>query len=87
MAPPEEAGGGDQFPVGMKVLVVDDDPTCLAVLNRMLVQCRYDGERAAFAPISSLPPPPLLRWCAGPMRVLFCPQLVRCSSDKLDSTI
>jgi hypothetical protein len=55
MAPPEEAGCGDQFPVGMKVLVVDDDPTCLAVLNRMLVQCRYDGERAAFAPISSLP--------------------------------
>jgi len=51
MAPPEEAGGGDQFPVGMKVLVVDDDPTCLAVLNRMLIQCRYDGKRIAFAPI------------------------------------
>ena len=51
MAPPEEAGGsgGDQFPVGMKVLVVDDDPTCLAVLNRMLIQCRYDGERIASA--------------------------------------
>lgn len=43
MAPPEEAGGGDQFPVGMKVLVVDDDQTCLAVLKRMLVQCRYDA--------------------------------------------
>lgn len=42
MAPPEEAGGGE-FPVGMKVLVVDDDPTCLAVLKQMLVQCRYDA--------------------------------------------
>jgi hypothetical protein len=68
MAPPEEAGGGDQFPVGMKVLVVDDDPTCLAVLNRMLVQCRYDGEPAAFAPISSLPS--LLLWCCA---IVWCP--------------
>jgi len=38
-----EARGGD-FPVGMKVLVVDDDPTCLVVLKRMLLECRYDGE-------------------------------------------
>ncbi|KAL5210029.1 hypothetical protein ABZP36_005652 [Zizania latifolia] len=41
MAPAEEAGG--EFPVGMKVLVVDDDPTCLAVLKRMLLECRYDA--------------------------------------------
>ncbi|KAL6649519.1 hypothetical protein ACP70R_013743 [Stipagrostis hirtigluma subsp. patula] len=35
-------GRGPDFPVGMKVLVVDDDPTCLAVLKRMLLECRYD---------------------------------------------
>lgn len=52
MAPPEEAGGGDQFPVGMKVLVVDDDPTCLAVLNRMLVQCRYDATTCSRATVA-----------------------------------
>jgi two-component response regulator ARR-B family len=39
-----EARGGE-FPVGMKVLVVDDDPTCLVVLKRMLLECRYDGEQ------------------------------------------
>ncbi|AQL08456.1 response regulator 10 isoform X1 [Zea mays] len=33
---------GGEFPVGMKVLVVDDDPTCLVVLKRMLLECRYD---------------------------------------------
>ncbi|KAG8074107.1 hypothetical protein GUJ93_ZPchr0006g43114 [Zizania palustris] len=41
MAPAEEVCG--EFPVGMKVLVVDDDPTCLAVLKRMLLECRYDA--------------------------------------------
>jgi len=34
-----EARGAD-FPVGLKVLVVDDDPTCLVVLKRMLLECR-----------------------------------------------
>lgn len=47
-----EARGGE-FPVGMKVLVVDDDPTCLLVLKRMLLDCRYDGEQL---PLSSLSP-------------------------------
>jgi hypothetical protein len=47
-----EARGAD-FPVGMKVLVVDDDPTCLVVLKRMLLECRYDGEQL---PRSSPPP-------------------------------
>jgi CheY-like chemotaxis protein len=32
--------------VGMKVLVVDDDPTSLLVLKRMLDECRYDGKQA-----------------------------------------
>ncbi|URD74139.1 response regulator [Musa troglodytarum] len=32
----------DKFPVGMKVLLVDDDLTCLAVVKRMLLNCQYD---------------------------------------------
>jgi hypothetical protein len=42
-----EARRGGDFPVGMKVLVVDDDPTSLLVLKRMLDECRYDGKQAA----------------------------------------
>nr|CAD1837390.1 unnamed protein product [Ananas comosus var. bracteatus] len=41
MAEAEEIGS-NEFPVGLKVLVVDDDVTCLTVLKRMLLQCRYD---------------------------------------------
>ncbi|XP_048496665.1 two-component response regulator ARR2 isoform X3 [Beta vulgaris subsp. vulgaris] len=33
---------GDQFPVGLRVLVVDDDPTCLTILEKMLRTCRYE---------------------------------------------
>ncbi|CAB4299105.1 unnamed protein product [Prunus armeniaca] len=33
----------DQFPVGLRVLVVDDDPTCLMILKKMLRTCLYDG--------------------------------------------
>ncbi|KAI4337262.1 hypothetical protein L6164_015701 [Bauhinia variegata] len=32
---------GDQFPVGMRVLAVDDDPTCLLVLETLLRRCQY----------------------------------------------
>ncbi|KAJ1278210.1 hypothetical protein BS78_04G061600 [Paspalum vaginatum] len=31
----------DQFPVGMRVLAVDDDPTCLKVLENLLRRCQY----------------------------------------------
>ncbi|XP_016481338.1 two-component response regulator ARR1 isoform X2 [Nicotiana tabacum] len=31
----------DQFPVGLRVLVVDDDPTCLRILEKMLRNCHY----------------------------------------------
>lgn len=31
----------DHFPVGMRVLAVDDDETCLKVLGRLLLQCKY----------------------------------------------
>ncbi|WOL08650.1 two-component response regulator ORR22 isoform X1 [Canna indica] len=37
-----EGGENDQFPVGMRVLAVDDDPTCLKVLEAMLIRCRYN---------------------------------------------
>ncbi|KAH0781799.1 hypothetical protein KY290_001397 [Solanum tuberosum] len=32
----------DQFPVGLRVLVVDDDPTCLKILEKMLRNCHYE---------------------------------------------
>ncbi|KAG5030916.1 hypothetical protein JHK82_014526 [Glycine max] len=32
---------GDEFPVGMRVLAVDDDPTCLLVLETLLRRCQY----------------------------------------------
>lgn len=31
----------DQFPVGMRVLAVDDDPTCLKLLDALLRRCQY----------------------------------------------
>ncbi|CAM6056834.1 unnamed protein product [Sphagnum tenellum] len=31
----------DEFPAGLRVLVVDDDPICLMILERMLHQCSY----------------------------------------------
>lgn len=36
-------GISDQFPAGLRVLVVDDDPTCLLILEKMLQTCRYEG--------------------------------------------
>jgi two-component response regulator ARR-B family len=33
----------DQFPVGMRVLAVDDDPVCLKVLETLLRRCQYHG--------------------------------------------
>ncbi|XP_047315427.1 two-component response regulator ARR2-like [Impatiens glandulifera] len=40
------AGGGDvvadKFPAGLRVLVVDDDPTCLFILEKMLRTCYYE---------------------------------------------
>lgn len=33
----------DRFPVGMRVLAVDDDPTCLKVLESLLRKCQYQG--------------------------------------------
>lgn len=33
----------DQFPIGMRVLAVDDDPTCLLILETLLRRCQYHG--------------------------------------------
>ncbi|CAI9289326.1 unnamed protein product [Lactuca saligna] len=43
---PACAGAGtvpDQFPAGLRVLVVDDDPTCLMILEKMLKNCNYEA--------------------------------------------
>lgn len=37
-----------QFPAGMKVLVVDDDPTCLRILEQMLKNCLYEGNMSTY---------------------------------------
>ena len=37
----EEAN--DDFPIGMRVLVVDDDPICLLLLENLLRRCQYNG--------------------------------------------
>lgn len=33
----------EQFPAGLRVLVVDDDITCLRIIEQMLHRCRYHG--------------------------------------------
>ncbi|PHT48082.1 hypothetical protein CQW23_12290 [Capsicum baccatum] len=35
--------GGDNFPIGMRVLVVVDDPICLKLLDSLLKKCQYQG--------------------------------------------
>ncbi|KAL1832580.1 two-component response regulator ARR2 isoform X2 [Daucus carota subsp. sativus] len=42
----------DQFPVGLRVLVVDDDPTCLMILYKMLLSCRYNATKCNRADIA-----------------------------------
>ncbi|RWW61610.1 hypothetical protein BHE74_00031330 [Ensete ventricosum] len=38
----ERKGNADQFPVGMRVLAVDDDPLCLKLLEALLRRCQYN---------------------------------------------
>ncbi|KAM1609832.1 hypothetical protein ACFXTN_020311 [Malus domestica] len=42
----------DQFPAGLRVLVVDDDPTCLMILERMLRTCLYEVTKCNRAEIA-----------------------------------
>ncbi|CAH2077306.1 unnamed protein product [Thlaspi arvense] len=37
----QDFGAVDQFPVGMRVLAVDDDQTCLRILETLLHRCQY----------------------------------------------
>jgi CheY-like chemotaxis protein len=39
----------DNFPDGLRVLAVDDDPVCLRVLAAVLRQCNYKRERSRSA--------------------------------------
>jgi CheY-like chemotaxis protein len=36
------------FPYGLRVLVVDDDPTWLKILEKMLRKCSYEGWNLCF---------------------------------------
>ncbi|XP_064951558.1 two-component response regulator ORR24-like isoform X1 [Musa acuminata AAA Group] len=38
----ERKGNADQFPAGMRVLAVDDDPLCLKLLEALLRRCQYN---------------------------------------------
>ncbi|XP_045790777.1 two-component response regulator ARR2-like [Trifolium pratense] len=42
----------DQFPAGLRVLVVDDDPTCLMILERMLRFCLYEVTKCKRAEVA-----------------------------------
>nr|KYP47281.1 Two-component response regulator ARR2 [Cajanus cajan] len=42
----------DQFPAGLRVLVVDDDPTCLMILERMLRACLYEVTKCKRAEVA-----------------------------------
>ncbi|XP_057547034.1 two-component response regulator ARR2-like isoform X2 [Amaranthus tricolor] len=42
----------DNFPVGLRVLLVDDDPTCLTILEKMLRTCRYEVTKTNRAEIA-----------------------------------
>nr|XP_043609482.1 two-component response regulator ARR2-like isoform X2 [Erigeron canadensis] len=47
-----DGGVPDQFPAGLRVLVVDDDPTCLMILETMLRRCNYEVTRCNRAEIA-----------------------------------
>ena len=52
----------DQFPVGMRVLAVDDDPVCLKVLETLLRRCQYHGGH--FTCFCFIHPSPLCYYCS-----------------------
>ncbi|XP_017222993.1 two-component response regulator ARR2 isoform X2 [Daucus carota subsp. sativus] len=45
-------GSTQQFPAGLRVLVVDDDPTCLMILEKMLRTCHYEATKCNRAEIA-----------------------------------
>lgn len=38
----------EEFPAGLRVLVVDDDPICLKIIEKMLTTCKYKGKDVRF---------------------------------------
>lgn len=38
-----------RFPAGLRVLVVDDDPLCLRIVEKMLKRCQYEGAAKSFS--------------------------------------
>ncbi|KAK3247476.1 hypothetical protein CYMTET_43025 [Cymbomonas tetramitiformis] len=38
---PQDADNPPDFPAGLRILVVDDDPLCLKIVERMLTRCSY----------------------------------------------
>ncbi|CAK9137365.1 unnamed protein product [Ilex paraguariensis] len=44
----------DTFPAGLRVLVVDDDPTWLKILEKMLKKCSYEEEKTVKHFVESL---------------------------------
>lgn len=43
-----EMAVSDRFPAGLRVLVVDDDTTCLRILEVLLGRCAYQGMSLIF---------------------------------------
>uniref|UniRef100_A0A175YI66 Response regulatory domain-containing protein n=1 Tax=Daucus carota subsp. sativus TaxID=79200 RepID=A0A175YI66_DAUCS len=52
----KSAGDGvsDEIPEGLRVMIVDDDPTCLMILQKMLRSCGYQDTSASLANFGSL---------------------------------
>lgn len=46
---PQSSTAEIEFPVGLRVLVVDDDVTCLKIMEQMLRRCMYRGESSSFS--------------------------------------
>ena len=61
-------------PVGLRVLVVDDDPTWLKILEKMLKKCSYEGSLLLFLCFYTLGVHLLnfLCFCFNPLAVTTC---------------
>lgn len=52
------------FPAGLRVLVVDDDPTWLKILEKMLKRCNYEGSFFTPCPVEMQLISPFVFVCA-----------------------
>lgn len=43
----------EAFAQGVKVLLVDDDTTCLKVVGKMLQCCKYNGNRSIYLAVTN----------------------------------